>query len=69
MIGRAIDLAAHAHHVRVIGILEVDGEVIEDVAVRPIGAPLPAANTDRPNRMATHRPVGDVDVVDVCSTM
>ena len=61
----SLDLAAHAHHARAVRVFEIDGEVVEDVAVLRIGALLPAADADRSDRMAAHHPVGDVDVVHV----
>src|SRR6266516_2484408 len=62
---RAVDLAAHGEHVHAVRVLEVDREVIIDVPVRGIGAPLPPAHPDRLHRMRAERPVCHIDVVDV----
>src|SRR5207249_1091023 len=62
----ALDLAALALHVDAVGILVVDGEVIEDVAELGAGADLAAAQADAADGMAVAQgPVDDVEVVDV----
>src|SRR5690606_24372698 len=58
-------LAAHRHHAAAIGVLELHGEVIEDVPVERIGARLAPSHGERADGMATHHPVGDVNIVDV----
>ena len=62
---RAVDLAAHRKHVHAVRVLEVDREVIVDVPVRGIGAPLTPAHADGLHWMRAERPVRHVDVVDV----
>ena len=62
----AIDLAGLAEHPHVVGILELDGEMVEDVAVLRAGADLPPAHRGHgPDRMRPQHPVHHVEVVDV----
>ncbi len=61
-IGAAVDLAAHAGDPHAVRILELDGEVVVDVAQVAHG---PAAHADALHRMGLERPVEDVEIVDV----
>src|SRR5690606_41023294 len=60
----AILLATHRVHPATVGIFVLHGEMIVDVAVVGTGAHLPTAEGERPHRLATHHPVGYVDVVE-----
>src|SRR5438874_13524568 len=46
-------------------VFELHREMVEDVPVRGVGAPLPAAHRDGFDGMRAERPVRHVDVVDV----
>src|SRR5690606_7678118 len=60
---RAILLAAHAGDACAVRVLQLDAEVIEDVAERRVHPRLPAAHAVRAHGRSAERPVRDVDVV------
>ena len=68
-LARALDLPAHAHHARAARVLEVDGEVIVDVAVLRIGALLPPADADGPHRVRAITQFATSMLWTCCSTM
>ena len=65
VVGTAVDLAAHAQHTGAVLVLELDAEVIEDLAEVGVDAHLAATHADGLHRVPLQGPVGDVDVVDV----
>lgn len=64
-VGGAIDLTAHRKELHSICIFVFCGEVVENVAVCGVGSNLPSAQADRRNGVGVHRPVADVDVMNV----
>ena len=63
---QCVDLAALAEHRDAVRVFELDGEVVEDVAVAFAGAGLPAAEAgDGFDRVRAEDPIHDVEVVDV----
>src|SRR5262249_13006080 len=63
--GATWDLPAHAHHMDIVGVFVVNGEMVVDVAELRAGALLPTAHADRADGVGVQRPVDHVEVMDV----